>query len=113
MKKPVVLFGEGKADEKFLRDFIKHHFGLEGIKYIDVRGKDSIHLSRIQFEQNTDQGGVNLLLFDADGDFKTAINNINKQKGDCGIKCEIFLFPNNHDKGALEELLLNLTVPAY
>jgi len=113
MSRPVVIFGEGKADERFLEDFVKHHFGIEKIKYVNVKGKDSIHLVRNEFEKNTDQGGVNLLIFDADSDFQGALDNVNKQKADCAIEFETFLFPNNKDTGALEELLLELTVPEH
>lgn len=113
MDRPVVLFGEGKADERFLEDFVKYHFAIEKIKYVNVKGKDSIHLVRNEFEKNTDQGGVNLLIFDADSNFHAALDNVNTQKVACEIEFETFLFPNNADTGALEELLLQLTVPEH
>ncbi len=113
MKRPVVLFGEGKADGKFLKDYIKHHFKIEEIKYIDVKGKDSIHLAENFFKQNSDQGGVNLLIFDADSDFQAALNNIKQQKDKAGIEFEVFLFPNNSETGALEELLKSMTVEKH
>ncbi|MCW4468511.1 hypothetical protein OGH69_06020 [Flavobacterium sp. MFBS3-15] len=113
MKGPVVLFGEGKADGKFLKDYVKYHFGIEDIEYVDVKGKDSIHLGKNYFLQNTDQGGINLLIFDADSDFQAAMNNINEQKDKTGIEFEVFLFPNNSDTGALEELLKRMTIEEH
>ncbi|AXG74997.1 hypothetical protein DVK85_12455 [Flavobacterium arcticum] len=113
MSKSIRFFGEGKADEKFLRDFVKHHFNIEEIDYVDVKGKDSIHLVKNKFIMNTDQGGINLLIFDADNDFQAALDNVQKQKNECGVEFEIFLFPNNTDIGALEELLIRLTVPEH
>jgi len=113
MERPVVFFGEGKADERFLQDFIKHYFEIEKITYKNVNGKDSIHLVKNEFEKNTDQGGVNLLIFDADSDVQAALKNINEQKAALGIEFETFLFPNNADIGALEELLITMTVPQH
>ena len=113
MARPIVFFGEGKADGKFLEDFIKHHFNIDKITYIDIRGKDSIHLSKKFFMQNTDQNGINLLLFDADSDYQAALENVNKQKTESGIEFDTFLFPNNSDTGAVENLLLELTVPEH
>lgn len=113
MSTPIRFFGEGKADKRFLEDFVKHHFGIEEIDYVDVKGKDSIHLSKNKFEMNTDQGGINLLIFDADNDFQAALDNVNKQKAMCGIAFETFLFPNDEATGALEDLLLQMTVPEH
>jgi len=113
MGRPIVFFGEGKADERFLQDFVKHKFGIENITYKNVNGKDSIHLVKNEFEINTDQGGVNLLIFDADSDVQAALKNINDQKAALGIEFETFLFPNNAGTGALEELLIQLTVPEH
>lgn len=113
MKRNVVLFGEGIADEKFLKDFIKSQFGIEEIKYINVKGKDSIHLVKNEFEKNTDQGGVNLLIFDADSNYANARDNIIRQREEVGVEFEIFLFPDNNGVGALEDLLLKLTVPEH
>lgn len=113
MSKPIRFFGEGKADKRFLEDFVKHHFGIDEIDYVDVKGKDSIHLSKNKFEMNTDQGGVNLLIFDADSNYQAALDNVNNQKAACKIEFETFLFPNNLDTGALEDLLLQMTVPEH
>jgi len=108
----VTIFIEGKADQRFLEDFITFHFDsetLNKISFIDVKGKDSIHLVRNEFQKNTDQEGVNLLIFDADADFDTRILELEKKKLDLGINFETFLFPNNQNNGDLEVLLLNLT----
>ena len=113
MSTPIRFFGEGKADKRFLEDFVKHHFGISKIDYINVNGKDSIELVAPQFKINTEQGGVNLLIFDSDSDYQQALDNVNKQKDDCGIQFETFLFPNNADTGALEKLLLQMTVPEH
>ncbi len=113
MSKNIVFFGEGKADQRFLEDFVKYHFKIEEIVYVDVKGKDRIHMVKNEFEKNTDQGGLNLLIFDADSDYQASFNNIIRQKAEAGVEFEIFLFPNNKDKGALEELLMKMTVEEH
>ena len=112
----VSIFVEGKADKRFLEDFIAHHFSDEifkNLKFIDVKGKDSIHLVSNEFEKNTDQNGINLLIFDADTNYSLRKKELEEQKAELNIEFELFLFPNNKDNGDLEELLLNLTVEEH
>jgi hypothetical protein len=112
----VTIFVEGKADKRFIEDFITFKFGSEKLKEIsfkNVEGKDSIHLAKSDFIKNTDQEGINLLIFDADLDYSERIKEIEKQKQDLGIEFELFLFPNDKDNGDLETLLLNLTVKEH
>ena len=112
----VTIFVEGKADKRFLEDFVSFHFGKDKLKpilFVDVEGKDKIHLSKNKFLINTDQEGTNLFLFDADGNYAERLEELEKQKQELGIDFELFLFPNNKDKGDLEELLLNLTVEKH
>lgn len=109
-------FYRGKADTRFIEDFIKFHFTqeeLDKISFVNVKGKDSIHLVKSNFIKNTDQEGINLLIFDADLDYSGRVEELEKQKQDLGIQFELFLFPNNEDKGDLETLLLNLTVKEH
>lgn len=112
----VKIFVEGKADMRFLEDFINYHFGNGSISsddFINVKGKDSLHLVKNQFIQNTDQGGINLLIFDTDSDIEQRRKDLENEKGALGIEFELFLFPNNSDIGELEDLLINLTVPKH
>ncbi len=78
-----------------------------------MKGKDKIHLSKNEFIKNTDQEGINLLIFDADSDYKKRVKALEKQKQDLGIDFELFLFPNNNNNGDLEKLLLSLTVEKH
>lgn len=112
----VTIFVEGKADKRFIEDFIIHHFSedtFKKIKFIDVKGKDSIHLVSNEFIKNSDQEGTNLLIFDADSDYSERVKVLQKQKLELKIDFKLFLFPNNKDNGDLEELLLNLTIEKH
>lgn len=112
----VTIFVEGKADQRFIEDFVSFHFGnekLEIISFVDVKGKDRLHIVKNNFVINTDQEGINLLLFDADGNFKDRVEELEKQKQNLEIDFELFLFPNDKDNGDLETLLLNLTAEKH
>lgn len=76
----VTIFVEGKADKRFLEDFITCYFGIEKLKVIsfkNVEGKDTIHLAKNEFIKNTNQEGTNLLIFGADLDFEARLKNKN------------------------------------
>ena len=60
----------------------------------------------------TARGGVNLIIFDADNDADNRRKEIQVILDNFGLSAEIFLFPNDKDKGALEDLLEGLINPA-
>ena len=59
----------------------------------------------------TDQGGINLVIFDADNNFETRRASILEWKKQNGLEFELFLLPNNQNKGELEDLLENIINP--
>jgi hypothetical protein len=133
MAKFTQIFVEGEGDVKFISDYIAHivpnstvemdnkgkvaNISIDGVSKIKVRGLNGwtdIQNVHSEFIPNTtNEEGVNLIIFDADtveneGGFakrKQEIEDKNK-----GLSYEIFLFPNNQDDGALEELLENIIV---
>ncbi len=112
----VTVFVEGNADKRFLEDLIKfkidESFDVNKIKSLD--GKDKLHLAVNSFLSNTMQGNRNIIVFDADSDYVTSLENINNKAVELGIKIDgVFLLPNNKDSGALEELLLYLINPEH
>ncbi|MHB9292266.1 hypothetical protein Holit_01362 [Hollandina sp. SP2] len=56
-------------------------------------------------EKNTDNEGINLVIFDADTDFNNRKLAIEKWKGNYKLAFELFLLPDNQNAGALEDLL--------
>ena len=110
MSKKVRLFVEGEADKKFIRDYI--NFLIPGdpanLDIIHVNGNSGIPESEPKFKENSNNNGVNLVIFDADDNPKKRRNEILLNKSDFGIEFELFLFPNNHSHGELESLLCQI-----
>lgn len=110
----VKIFIEGGADKRFIEDYIFHIAKVE-IKedVIGLGGKDTLEVDKtlLEFQKNTDTGGTNLLIFDANGDFKTRQKELLDKQTKLNIKFELFLFPNNKDKGMLEDLLVQIINP--
>ena len=112
---------EGDADKKFFEDYYHHIFGEKAPKgsithpgkdgdtggYQKLKSEDAIGLMR----QNTDMGGINLVIFDADEDTESRRAELLAIKEEFGVEFELFLLPNNKDVGALEDLLENIINP--
>jgi predicted GTPase len=120
MANTIKIFVEGIADVKFLRDYISHitpNFGIVKETIIDTGGWTSIDSQKEkgesiqnQMRQNTDNGGINLVVFDADKDFGTRKQEIEAWKSKYNLAFELFLLPNNQDIGALEDLLEKIII---
>ena len=112
---------EGDADKKFFEDYYHHVFGEKAPKgsithpgkdgdtggYQKLKSEDAIGVMR----QNTDMGGINLVIFDADEDTESRRAELLAIKEEFGVEFELFLLPNNKDAGALEDLLENIINP--
>ena len=112
---------EGDADKKFFEDYYHHIFGEKAPKgsithpgkdgdtggYQKLKSEDAIGVMR----QNTDMGGINLVIFDADEDTESRRAELLAIKEEFGVEFELFLLPNNKDVGALEDLLENIINP--
>lgn len=121
MVKRFLIIVEGEADKKFFKDYFHHlfnekspegsiiHSGKDGDTggYQKLRSEDSIGIMR----QNTDLGGINLVIFDADEDVEERRSELLAIKEEFGVEFELFLLPNNKDAGALEDLLENIINP--
>ena len=123
MKKRFQIFVEGDADKKFLSDYYHHLFSEKIPKncvihtgelndektggYKKLSDEANIREMRI----NADQGGINLVIFDADEDFETRRKELLAYKEEYGVEFELFLLPNNKDAGELENLLENIINP--
>jgi len=130
------IFVEGDADIKFLHDYIEDVFkislnakinskgGIEPktLQYIQstngwtVLKSEAGSTFRDKIKENTSNGITNLVVFDADtkakgGGFADRQREIEEWKTKYGLNFELFLFPNNRDDGALENLLENIINP--
>ena len=112
---------EGDADKRFFEDYYHHLFNEKAPKgsishpgkdgdtggYQKLRSEDAIGTMR----QNTDLGGINLVIFDADEDPEARRSELLAIKEEFGVEFELFLLPNDKDAGALEDLLENIINP--
>ena len=123
MKKRFRIFVEGDADKKFISDYYHHLFQEEIPKYSinhtgDLKGektggykKLSDEINIREMRNNADQGGVNLVIFDADDDYKDRHQKLLAMKEQFEVEFELFLLPNNQDTGTLEDMLENIINP--
>ena len=115
MKDRFLIVVEGIADETFIRQYLYHLFGQKVPEnfILKTNGKDNLKSSVAinRMRSMTDQGGINLVIFDADDDCETRRASILEWKEQNGLEFELFLLPNNQDKGELEDLLENIINP--
>lgn len=123
MMKRFRIFVEGDADKKFLSDYYHHLFMERAPHYSinhtgDLKGdktggykklSDEINIREMRI--NSDQGGVNLVVFDADEDIEVRRQELETIKEQYHVEFELFLLQNNQDAGALEDMLENIINP--
>lgn len=110
---PVKIFVEGIADKKFISDYLKY-LEIEYISekdIIDMGGINQISNFKHEFKRNTDNGGVNLLIVDADNDFEKRKTEIEEIKSKEKLEFDYFIIPNNCNAGTLKNLLENIINP--
>ena len=105
----VTFFVEGKADKKFISDFLLSLGITSALDFefilIDSNTEAAIQKRQVDFERSTAKENINLLIFDADGNKSNTEVELTRIKTKLSIDFEIFLFPNNSDQGNLETLL--------
>ena len=109
------LYVEGIADKVFFKQYLQHCFGivipeeqiviLEG--WTNIKGIAALRRMR----STSDNGGVNIAILDADKDIDARRKDIMDWKQEHAVEFELFLLPNNHDAGTLEDLLENIINP--
>lgn len=111
------IFVEGVADIEFLEDYLSHlNIDKKNFSIIETKGwtnlsADNGEMIRNQMIENSDDGGVNLLIFDADDNFNDRLTSLNDIKSKYFLQFEMFLWPNNLDSGDLESVLENIINP--
>lgn len=126
MKHNYTIIVEGIADQHFIdcylqylsrqnarivytNDVINHILPMDGWENLNA---DDGQSQRNAMRDCTARGGVNLIIFDADNDAANRRNEIQDILNKHHLQAELFLFPNDRDKGALEDLLEGLINPA-
>jgi hypothetical protein len=120
MKKFLIIV-EGDADKKFFENYYHHLFHVKAPEdsiihpgkdketggYTKLKAEDSLQSMR----QNSDLGGVNLVIFDADDNPEARRKELLAIKDEFGVEFELFLLPNNKDAGELEDMLEQIINP--
>jgi hypothetical protein len=120
MERPVLIFVEGLADIKFIQDYVNHILKIELSKneIVETEGwtnilskkeKGELYLNKMKI--NSDNNGVNLIIFDADSNFENRRKEILEWGQKNSVDFQLFLFPNNSLTGALEDLLEQIINP--
>lgn len=116
-----LIIVEGDADKKFFENYYHHLFHEKAPSgsiihpgkdddtggYQKLRKEDAINAMK----QNTDAGGKNLVIFDADEDCEARRKELLAIRDEFGVEFELFLLPNNKDAGELEDMLEQIINP--
>jgi len=111
----IKFFVEGREDANFIRQYCNITFNSQvTIKDFFIMGGWSGYKTggtvHPEFTINSDDGGINLLIIDADNDFIQRKGEITTDKIKLAFSAELFLFPNANDSGCLENLLTEIVV---
>ena len=119
--KRFLIIVEGEADKKFFLDYFHHLFGEQAPKDSIIhpgRDNDTGGYTKLKSEEalqamrkNTNQGGVNLVIFDADEDAEARRKELLAIREEYDVEFELFLLPNDKDAGELEDLLEQIINP--
>lgn len=113
MKQYFKIFVEGDADIRFITQLLEFLFkdSINKSSIVKTSGCDSLISPKTektylnQMRMTSANGGINLVIFDADDDFEKRKNALLHWKERHNVAFELFLFPNNNDIGELEDLL--------
>lgn len=109
-KKQVQIFVEGKADKKFIEDYLLHIYNdlkIDIKEVIAIGGKDQLPLKKPIFELNYPEI-ENVIIFDTDSDHLSTTKEIQNKLSGLSFNIPVFLIPNDSNQGNLETLLENI-----
>lgn len=119
MKDTYRIFVEGIADKRFIEQLVESIFDkpvpsgfvikTEGCSKLVSPTTEQTFINEMQ--RTTADGGVNLVIFDADTDCEERRRELLDWKRRSLVDFELFLFPDNVNSGELEDLLQNIINP--
>ena len=119
MKDAYRIFVEGEADKRFIAQLLESIFNeniplgniipTNGYTNLTAVGKESLYINEMQ--RTTADGGVNLVIFDADSNCEVRRTELQDWERRSKVDFELFLFPDNSDSGELEDLLQQIINP--
>lgn len=100
----------------FVHQYVLHlfpHLSSKDFDIVDVGGKDKLRLYENQMRDYAMHGDKNIVIFDCDdastgGGLENRKVRFESMKKDLNVEFSYFLFPNNKDDGAFEDLLLHI-----
>lgn len=124
---PILILVEGVADQQFLIHYLQHLYGLKfsatasqnevyvagpvKIQYTDgwekIKETSFVH----EIQKIMDNEGKVLVIFDADLDVEARRKDLLDWRDAQGLAFDLFLFPNDKEPGALEDLLESIINP--
>ena len=113
MKERFHIIVEGLADLVFFEQYYRHLFGKSAPNgfVFKTDGKDNLPKFANQMRTMSANGGINLVVFDADDDIEARRKELLAIKEQFGVEFESFLLPNDKETGALEDMLENIINP--
>ena len=119
MRDDFKIFVEGPADKRFIEQLIEHIWSVNvnddcvisagGYTNLMSEDKETVYVNLMK--RTSDDGGVNLVVFDADNDCGARRQELIDLKERNGVDFELFLLPDNIGGGALEDLLERIINP--
>lgn len=119
MKDLYRIFVEGDADKRFIAQLLESIFNenipsgniipTHGYKNLIAVDKERTFINEMQ--RTTADGGINLVVFDADSNCETRRRELSDWERRSKVNFELFLFPNNSNSGELEDLLRQIINP--
>lgn len=119
MKDLYRIFVEGDADKRFIAQLLESIFN-ENIPsgniipthgYTNLIAVDKERTFINEMQRTTADGGINLVVFDADSNCETRRRELSDWERRSKVNFELFLFPNNFNSGELEDLLRQIINP--
>lgn len=119
MKEFFKIFVEGDADKRFVSQLLEFLFktSVDQNSIVKTSGWNCLVSPKTEevyvnlMNRTSADGGVNLVIFDADDDFEDRKKELLLWKERWHVDVEVFLFPNNKDAGELEDLLEKIINP--
>lgn len=113
MKERFHIIVEGIADEVFIAQYLCHIFGqiIPDGCIVKTDGKDNRQTATNKMREMSANGGINLVIFDADQNVEKRKIELLQWKKEDNLDFDFFLIPNDCEPGALEDLLENIINP--
>ena len=119
MKDTYRIFVEGIADKRFIEQLLESVFSqnipsdniikTDGYTNLTATNKEQTFINEML--RTTDDGGINLVIFDADSDCERRRTELLDWKRRSKVDFELFLLPDNANSGELEDLLMQTINP--